>query len=167
MPVSPCPSPTPQPQRGVVTFDAADFKTKYPAFASVDDALLQGDFDVATFFLNNSCCSIVKDAPTRERLLYVVTAHVAALLQGENGLPPSGMVGRVSSGTEGSVSASSEYAKDMSMSEAYFTQTKYGAMFWQATMGFRNFHYVPAPNAGCIGRGGPFGFPWGNGGSCR
>jgi Protein of unknown function (DUF4054) len=160
MPVSPCPSPSPQPQRGVVTFDAADFKLKYPAFATVDDTLLQGDFDIATMFLNNSCCSIVRDAPTRERLLYMVTAHVAALLQGENGQAPSGMVGRVSSGAEGSVSATTEYAKDMSMSEAYFTQTKYGAMFWQATVAYRNFHYVPPPNFGCIGRGSPWGGPW-------
>jgi len=164
-----CPSPAPQNQRGVVVFSAADFKALYPAFATIADGLLQGDFDVATLFLNNSCCSVVKDAPTREKLLYMLTAHVAALLQGENGKPPPGVVGRVSDAREGSVSVGVEYASEMSMSEAYFSQTQYGAMFWIATAQYRAFHYVPPPNRGCVG-GLPGiitpGFPWPGSGGC-
>jgi len=162
MPVSPCPSPTPQPQRGVVTFDKAEFVAKFPAFATVDAALLQGDFDVATLFLNNSCCSVVKDANKRLLLLYMVTAHIAALFQGENGNAPSGLIGRVSSGSEGSVAVSTQYASEMSMTEAYFAQTQYGAMFWAATTYLRTMRYVAPPQHGCLGRGG--GYPWGSGG---
>jgi hypothetical protein len=153
--------------RGIVVFDAAAFKTQYPQFATIDDAVLQVDFDIATLFLNNSCCSVVKDANIRERLLNMLVAHIAALLQGENGKPPAGIVGRVDKASEGTVSVSASYVNDMSMSEAYFAQTPYGVMFWTATAGFRAFHYVPAPVNGCVGRGpGFFGPGSFNGGGC-
>lgn len=162
MTIAACPSPAPQPVHGVVVFDAAEFKAAYPAFATIVDALLQVDFDIATLFLGNSCCSIVQDAAIRQRLLYLVTAHIAALMQGENGKPPSGIVGRVDQAAEGSVSVSASYVNDMSMSEAYFSQTQYGAMFWMATAGYRAFHYVPAP-ASCFNTGFRTpGFPWGS-----
>jgi hypothetical protein len=172
MAIDPCPAvPTPV-QTGVVRFVAADFKAAYPAFATVADLLLQGDFDVATLFLNNSCCSVVKDAAARERLLYLLTAHVAAILQGANGQPPSGIVGRVDSAREGSVSVSASYAAEMSMSEAYFAQTPWGAMFWQATTPYRmGGYYTPGPSQACAGRlPGVYGpgvpFPFGGGGCC-
>lgn len=166
MTIAACPSPTPQPQRGIVVFVPATFKTSFPAFATIADGLLSGDFAVATLFLNNSCCSVVKDAPTRERLLDLLVAHIAALMQGENGNPPSGLVGRVDKAAEGSVSVSASYASEMSMSEAYFAQTQYGALFWQATVGYRAMHYVPAPANGCMGRMPGFSVPWGSGNDC-
>lgn len=159
MTVAACPSPAPQPVHGVVVFNAPEFVAAYPAFATIANGILQGDFDIATMFLGNSCCSVVQDANIRQRLLYLVTAHIAALMQGENGKPPSGFVGRVDQATEGTVSVSASYVNEMSMSEAYFTQTQYGAMFWMATAQYRAFHYVPAPQQVC----GPVGFPWGFG----
>lgn len=169
MTVVACP-PAPVPAvRGVVVFDATEFKTAYPSFATIADGLLQGDFDVATMFLNNSCCSVVRDANRRQQLLYMVTAHVAYLLQGENGKPPSGIVGRVNQATEGSVSVGAAYVNDMSMTEAYFSQSPYGVMFWTATANYRSFHYVAPPQSGCgpFGRGfyGP-GFGPGPGSNC-
>lgn len=154
MSVDPCTTPTVT--RGIVVFEPDVFKTRYPAFSTLDDTVLQADFDTATLFLNNSCCSVVKDANVRERLLYMVTAHIAALLQGENGQTPSGLVGRVDKASEGSVSIGASYVTDMSMSEAYFSQTKYGAMFWTATAGYRAMWYVPPITTGCIGRGGGY-----------
>lgn len=145
MSITPCTTPPAAIVRGVVVFEPAVFKTQYPAFATVADALLQIDFDIATMFLNNSCCSIVQDANIRTRLLYLLVAHIATLLQGQNGQSPSGLIGRVDSATEGSVSVSAAYIDAMSMSEAYFSQTQYGVMFWMATAGYRSFHYVPAP----------------------
>jgi hypothetical protein len=154
MSVIPCPSPAPQPVFGVVVFEPAAFKTKFPAFATVADALLQADFDLATLFLNNSCCSIVRDANVRETLLNLLVAHIATLLQGANGQAPSGLVGWVSGATEGSVSVQASYITQMSMSEAYFSQTPYGLIFWQATARFRSFTYIPPPNCGPAGYGG-------------
>lgn len=168
MSIDPCPSSTPVPERGIVVFDATEFKAAYPAFATVADALLEADFGIATIFLNNSCCSIVQDANLRQQLLYMLTAHIAQLLQGANGAAPSGIVGRVDKAQEGSVSVSAGYASVMSMSAAYFTQTPYGAMFWQATAAFRSFRYIAPPANACIGPfPGNFGpYPRGGGGCC-
>lgn len=156
MAIDPCPPPTPI-TLGIVRFVDSEFKARYPAFGSVAAGLLQLDFDIATLFLNNSCCSVVRDARVREKLLYLLTAHIAALMQGENGKPPSGVVGRVDSATEGSVSVSVAYADQMSMTEAYFAQTQYGVMFWQGTAAYRTALYIPAPMTGCFTT---HGFPW-------
>lgn len=152
MSIQPCPSPAPTIQRGIVVFDPAAFKVAFPAFATVADGLLVADFGIAELFLNNSCCSVVKDAPTREKLLNLLVAHIATLLQGANGQPPSGLVGRVDKAAEGSVSVSASYVAEMSMSEAYFAQTQYGVLFWTVTARFRAMHYIPAPANACIGR---------------
>lgn len=148
----------------------ADFVAAYPAFATLTNVQMQSAFDVAVLFLNNSCCSVVQDANVRERLLYMLTAHVCALIYGENGNPPSGIVGRVDSAREGSVSVSAAYANDMSMSEAYFSQTPYGAMFWQATVAYRmGGYFTPGPSGACIGGLPGYqtpGFPWPGGGGC-
>lgn len=161
MSAQPCPSPPPAVQTGVVVFSAAEFKTAYPAFTTVADGLLQGDFDAAALFLNNSCCSVVKDVNKRQRLLYLLTAHIAVLMQGENGKPPSGLVGRIDKATEGSVSVSAAYVSQMSMTEAYFAQTQYGVLFWLLTATLRSFRYIPPPAQCC----GPYpGNPWSRGG---
>jgi hypothetical protein len=156
----------------VVTFSPTAFKTAYTAFATVSDADLNLDFMAAELFLNNSCCSIVKDAVKREKLLNLLVAHLATLLQGANGQPPSGLVGRIDKAQEGTVSVSASWAADMSMSEAYFSQTQYGAMFWQATAMYRTFHYIAPPANPCMGAGlgrsggWPFGGSNNSGGCC-
>lgn len=154
MAVVPCPTPAPQPVYGIVEFEPDVFKDQFPAFETVPDAALEFNFTLATLILNNSCCSVVKDANAREKLLYLLVAHLTALAQGANGNPPSGIVGRIDKATEGTVSVSAAYAAELSVSEAYFAQTQYGALFWQATAGVRAMHYVAAPQNACIG-----GFP--------
>ena len=151
MGISPC---APQPVTpGIVTFVPADFTAAFPAFASVPTGVLTANFGFATLMLNNSCCSVVRDAPTRANLLNLMTAHITALLNGTNGQPPQGVVGRISSAAEGSVSLSTEMLAK-SESASYWQQTPWGAMFWQATIGYRTAHYV-APVCG------PSGFsPW-------
>jgi hypothetical protein len=165
--IDPCPPVPPLPVTGVVRFDATEFRAMFPGvFDTIADGTLSADFDIATTFVNNSCCSLIKDAAVRQRVLYLATAHIAALLQGVNGQPPSGIVGRVDSAREGSVSVSASYASEMSMSEAYWSQTQYGVMFWQATAQYRAFRYV-APPPQCFGPGiSSPGWPWGSGGSC-
>lgn len=162
MTIAACP-PVPTPiTRGIVVFDAPEFVLSYPAFVTLTNAQMQSAFDVATLFLNNSCCSVVKDAVARQRLLYMITAHVCALIYGANGLAPSGIVGRVDKAAEGTVSVSAAYVDDMSMSEAYFSQTPYGAMFWQATVAYRmGGYYTPGPVDACIGRTPGYPFPGG------
>ncbi|KAG1241446.1 hypothetical protein G6F68_016718 [Rhizopus microsporus] len=95
---------------GIVTFDPAEFKELYPSFASLTDAQLTQSFNLATLYLNNTECSKVPDVAQRKTLLYLLTAHIAKMAYGEGGQSPSGLVGRVSIATEGSVSVSSYYS---------------------------------------------------------
>lgn len=139
---------------GVVVFDPVGFVASYPAFATVPAAALSMNFSLAELQLNNSCCSVVRDAPTRAYLLDLLTAHITALLNGANGKPATGAVGRVSDATEGSVSASLEYSTEQN--GVWYNQTTWGAMYWQATLRFRLARYVPPRRCGTWGGGNYF-----------
>lgn len=152
---------------GVVVFDPAVFIGIFPEFATVDPAALSFNFQLATLVLNNSCCSRVQDAAKRETLLNLLTAHITALRNGVNGQPPAGIVGRVSSATEGSVSVDAELG-NVPFTAAYFAQTQYGLLFWQATAPWRQFVYVaPPPVCADLEPGAGLGlYPYGIGDGC-
>lgn len=85
MPVVPC--ATVQPVFGIVEYSAAEFLASYPEFTGINNATpqaLANDFVGATFLLNNTCNSRVCDANQRLFLLYLLTAHIAAIHQGTN-----------------------------------------------------------------------------------
>ena len=127
-----------------VAFVYSDWSTRYPEFSSSVNATQAADcFLQATLYLDNSDGSIVQDIPTRTMLLYMVTAHVAALNFGTNTQPASPLVGRIDSATQGSVSVSAKMPDQIGLA-AWFGQTRYGAQFWAATARYRVFQYVPA-----------------------
>lgn len=161
MPVVPCPVPCPPPTLGIVQFSDAEFIAQYPEFTGISSANALTCFNDAQFLLNNSCGSAVCDANLRMILLYTLTAHLCLLQFGTddgagNVTPAQGVVGRIASGSEGSVSVAAEYSSEVTQSEAYFIQTKYGAKFWQQTAQYRTFLYVGAPAFGPNGPGFPF-----------
>lgn len=149
MPIAPCTPSTVT--RGIVTFDPTIFKGIFPEFDTVADPALSQNFAWATIMLNNGCCSRVQDAVIREAMLNQLTAHITALNQGVNGEPPQGIVGRVNAVAQGSVNVSSEFNAPPNPSQAYFIQTKYGALYWQMTLPWRSMQYQPAPQALCVG----------------
>lgn len=158
MPVIPCPTPCPPVVRGVVQFSAPEFVALYPEFTGLTNGVMQNAFNDSIFLLNNSCASAVQDANARLILLYKVTAHVLLLNAGTNDgagdtTTPQGVVGRVDSAAEGSVSASAQYNAIVGESEAFFIQTKYGAQFWQMTASYRTMHYIGPPSFGPNGPG--------------
>ena len=128
---------------GIVVFDPAAFIVQFPSFATVPAPALQTNFGIATLMLNNSYGSVVQDEPTRASLLNLLTAHITALLNGVNGEAPSGIVGRINSATQGTISVQTEFKTD-SEAASFFTQTQWGAAFWQSTTVFRRFRYVGA-----------------------
>lgn len=126
----------------VVVFVPADFKARYCEFTAVADALLQACFDEAGLYLSNTDCSVVQDLDRRRILLWMLTAHIAYLggaLNSNGGGPVP--VGRTSSATEGSVSVSFDYG--VPGTAAWFSQSQWGAAFWQATLSLRSFRYRP------------------------
>ncbi|EJX7554741.1 DUF4054 domain-containing protein, partial [Escherichia coli] len=126
---------------GVVIFDPSAFKLRYPEFSSVDDALLQQYFTQATIYLDNTDTSRVSDLAVRSMLLNMLVAHIACLYSGANGQSPSGLVGRIDSASEGSVSVHADMPGGTANS-AWYMQTKYGADYWNATAPFRTFQYI-------------------------
>lgn len=167
MSVIPCAPSTPV--FGIVSFDPADFRTAYPEFTGIADGPLNQNFSLATLLLNNTCGSRVSDANQRETLLNVLVAHMTFLSNGTNDggsppiiLSPPGVVGRIDSATEGAVSVSAQFEAPPNASQAYFIQTKYGALYWTLTARYRTMLYVCAPAPG-----GPWCGPWaGPSGSC-
>jgi hypothetical protein len=125
----------------IVVFDPAVFVLRYPEFSTVNTQLLGLYFGDAGMYLDNSNSGIPQ-LDVRASLLYMLTAHITALNAGVNGEAASPLVGKITQATEGSVSVTSEYATNMPSSMAWFTQTRYGAAFWQASARYRTFRYV-------------------------
>lgn len=127
-------------------FVYSDFIAAYSAFAAAPPAAtLEAYFALAgEVWLRNDGTGPVKTTVLQTQLLYMLTAHLASLFSGPNGNNPSGLVGRIASATQGSVTVSAEY--ESTMNSAWFSQTPYGAAFWAATAGYRSFAaYLPGP----------------------
>lgn len=126
-----------------VVFNPVAFKARYPEFTAVANVTLGAYFAEATLYLSNADNSPVQDIPRRTLLLNMLIAHIGSL---GGALTADGMpapVGRVSQASEGTVSAGFEYMTPGTHS--WFTQTAYGAAFWQATSSLRSFRYRPCP----------------------
>lgn len=128
---------------GVVIFDPVRFVLRFPQFAASVGGL-QMFFDEATLLLNNTHTSMVRDLTERAILLNLITAHIATL----GGIATPGgagstatQVGRVSSASEGSVSASMDMGATHG-SSAWWMQTQHGATYWQLTAKYRTMRYI-------------------------
>lgn len=139
-----------------VTFVYADFIAIYPEFAGCSAPQLQNYFDMGDSFFENKVCNIAfgQGLVRMTRLAYLVTAHIAWLLAPRDALgnPSSsgkvnGAVGQITSASEGSVSVGlAEVAKGGANElAAWFAQTPYGFMFWQAASQYRQGFYAANP----------------------
>ena len=152
-----------------VVFVYADWATRYPEVAAPPDgtgtttaAQAADDFVLAGLYLNNTPCSVVQNISVRTILLYMLTAHIAALAARQAAEPDgNAIVGRISDATQGSVSVSADVGVTTA-NQAWFYQTQYGMSFWQATAAYRaGGRYKPGrvPYLGTsrVGYGGRFG----------
>lgn len=132
----------------VAVFSYPDWTAMFPEMANVPEPAAAGFFAIAGLLLDNTDCSPVQDVTLRTSLLYYATAHVASLaghpVAAGGSAAPSGVVGRVSSATEGTVSVSTDYGA-VSGQAAWWLQSAYGATFWQLAAAFRTMRYVAPP----------------------
>lgn len=126
----------------IVDLDISEFKRWYPEFETCPEGRLEEFFAEACLFLDNTRNSPVRDLKVRKLLLYLLTAHMAQLFFGANGESPSGLVGRVSSATEGTVSVGVTMG-NTDRGADWYNQSPYGAKFWAATLPYRTFRYLP------------------------
>lgn len=127
-----------------VVFDKARFQTAYPEVRAAD-AQLEMWFVQAESLLDNTGRSIVKKPEEREMLLFLLVRHFAAL---NERAAQGGLVGRIASASEGSVSVSADMGA-VGGNAAWYLQTPYGATYWQLTAKYRRFRYV---SGGCYAR---------------
>jgi len=127
----------------VVAFDFNAWVARYPELSPpVEEPAALLYFAEAQLYLNNTPTAIVEDVATRAVLLNMLVAHIAAIAiaRAPGG---GGIVGRVASASEGSVSVSADM--QLPGSAAWFAQTAYGAAYWQATAQYRTMRYRPGP----------------------
>lgn len=126
-------------------FDYALWSLSYPELsASVTEPVAGALFRRATLFLDNTDGSRVTGVERRLDLLNLIVAHLAALGGAGQEGGASGLVGRITSATEGSVSVDAD-AGPTSGSNAWWLQTTYGFQYWTATVSYRTMQYVPGP----------------------
>lgn len=130
----------------IAVFDYTAWLTRYPEFDGAVSAELAALLftEAGLIYLNNTDASPVADAARRLLLLNMVVAHLAAIGGAlEAGGKPTGIVGRITEGTEGSVSVkAAAFAPGTS---DWWGITSYGLAFWAATKRLRSARYVPAP----------------------
>ena len=125
----------------VYVFDPGAFKLAYPQFASFTNEQLNFFFkSVQGRILDNSETSCISLA-NREIWFYLLVAHKAEL-QNRINSGNSGLVGRVSSATEGSVSISTDYSLGSGALGQWLNQTPYGAEFFALTTAWRTALWV-------------------------
>jgi Protein of unknown function (DUF4054) len=148
----------PAPDPNVVVFDYATWMARHPEFAAVTQPRAQWFFDQATLLCDNTACSPApydsRMTPPGPRDLYLdlLTCHIASLNGGLTAcgtLPAgsgAGLVGRITSASEGSVSVSvSDLGTGDGPNAAWYYQTPYGAAYWTATAQYRTWKYFLGP----------------------
>ena len=125
----------------VVTFDYGQWLLRFPELRAVPQERATLFFHEAELYLDNTGTGPVTEPTRLSVLLGLATAHLIQLNATVNGVIPSPLVGRVSSASEGSVSVSVD-AGQVTATQAWWAQTRYGAAFWQATARYRRMRYV-------------------------
>jgi len=134
----------------VVTFDYTAWSARYPEFNStVTEVQANLYFAEAQLYLANDGSGPVCDPPPpapsiQLALLGMLTAHIAQLNAGSSIQPVVPLVGRINNATEGSVTVGTD-GLNLPGTAAWYTQTKYGLAFYQATAAYRTFRYRPGP----------------------
>lgn len=156
-----------------VTFDKTVFLAGYPQFAALSDAQFAFYFSSAGLYCANDICNPAFCAGILPQLLYLLTAHIAWLNAPRDangnpaatGAPPSPIVGRISSASEGSVSVSSENSYPPGSAQ-WYQQTPWGSQYYEATAQFRTFRYAAQPTIVGTGLFPGYGY-FGSGRGCR
>lgn len=126
----------------VYVFNYSAWVARYPEFAAVTEFLASVYFTEATAYHNNTPLGVVTDPNVQAALLNMLTAHIAAryVTPAGGAQPASGLVGRISNASEGSVSVGTEnlYAAG---TVQWFQQTKYGSDYWNMSKPYRTARY--------------------------
>lgn len=138
----------------VATFNPQMWRLRYPEFRDVSDDLANAYFAEATLYLRNDGTGPVESAEQQLILLNMLVSHIATLgALNPDGSSAAGLVGPITSASEGSVSVSSGLVVEAGTA-GWYQQTSYGYSFWNATAAYRSMRYIPGRAAySSLGRG--------------
>lgn len=128
-----------------VVFDYDQWIVAFPQFATApgETPVTSVCLPIAEQYCRNDGGGPVQSIELQTQMLNLMVAHVCQLLYGPNGNNPSGIVGRITNASEGSVSVGSDFP--VTQATAWFAQTTFGAMFLQLAAPFRTMRYAPGP----------------------
>lgn len=140
-------------ETGIVVWDTNQYVAfigAFPEFSAVPFPRTQALFSLAECtLLDNTPGSPVVDICYRTHLFYLLMGHLLLLLGSSPTTPDNTPPGRLSTATEGTITAGFEYLIPAgSMSAPWYLQTKYGALYWTATVRFRSLRYVANGSSG-------------------
>lgn len=146
----------------VAVFVYADWVKLFPLLANSGPDQATAYFGLAGLYLNNTGWGgKVRDPTAQTQLMYLLTAHIAFLNNGDTTSAPQSpaVVGHMDSANQGSVAIQTSVASNVPLEAAFFMQTQYGLMFWQATAQYRTARFRPSyrtPLVGGVFAGRPF-----------
>jgi Protein of unknown function (DUF4054) len=137
-----------------VPFSFPGFIAQFPELDGVDQATIASWYNVAgATVCRNDGGGPVSNSATQTVLMNFATAHLIKIFASQvNGqsdtsdagsVPAPGLVGRIESATEGSVTVNADMPQPPSGTAAWWLQTPYGAAWWQMTAPYRTFRYKP------------------------
>jgi hypothetical protein len=141
----------PRPTTRQAQWDYDAFITRYPIFGqpnangiTLEDENLEAMWDDAEIFLDNTSLSQVRDLRMRQRLLFMLVAHMATLQGWPDNYPAGKIAGQMTSVSEGSVSLGIQplLAQPATALATWLAQTQYGAEYYAAITAYRMARYI-------------------------
>lgn len=125
------------------SFDPVQYKIDYPQFAGLSDTLLTKRYDYNALARSQWVFNYFTNADQQYYWSIIVLSHILTLEYGVDGTGSSGMIGRINSATEDSVSATAEFNTPLESGSAYWNQTIYGCEVWSIWASHGIATYVP------------------------
>lgn len=144
-----------------VVFSVGEFFGAFPELSSLPPLRVSMAFTASTTIVDNSEDPDIVDDNQRKEILYLLTAHICLLMAqavtvtqgdpscgGAGTTISTGMTGRLSSATEGSVSIATEAISSGNASalEKWMESTQYGALAWMMLRPLFTAFYIPGPD---------------------
>lgn len=144
-----------------ITFNFQQWSALFPEFSSTVNEVQAGlYFAVVGSLHRNDGNGPVNDPATQTNMMYLALAHLCFLYLGTNAQPATQLVGRITSAAEGSVNVQTDYGQNVDQSQAFWIQTKYGALYWQMSNPYRRMRYYPGSGFPGVPVGTPWPSPW-------
>ena len=126
-----------------VVFDYGTWAARFPLLGAAPSAFVTSLVPEAMIYVDTGPRSPIP-VDEQQVVFNLVLAHLVALNTPiAGGAASQGLVGRITSTSEGSVSVSLDAGQPASLTQAWWLGTTYGQQVWVLLSRYRRFRYVP------------------------